>query len=298
MSTLIEGTVPEGTDTTTLVENVSLGSHAGKFDMQVSARQDEQTLQHRVNRMEVRIKHLEETGTAGGCREQRMKARIERMQEELEGRIKALEDRGSGNPSGNGVADEIGMAGGVVEQRMKALIERVKLEMGTRITALEHHGSVAANGNGDAVDIGMAGGAVEPRMQALIEGFKEELVGRIKALEDRDIGNPSGNAAVDEIRTAGGAGPKKLPRKRSLQTSAVPRKRSRQTSAGPKRPPSAFALYMKSIRAELRIEGHLSASDQSKAAGRRWKSLPDEEKLPFRRQAAQLSSEYHAQRDH
>lgn len=71
-----------------------------------------------------------------------------------------------------------------------------------------------------------------------------------------------------------------------------------QDPTAPRRNPSAFLLYSKKKRQEIKKENpHLKTTEISRMLGRLWKSLPEEDKLPFQKKEALERIEYKKKMD-
>ena len=72
-------------------------------------------------------------------------------------------------------------------------------------------------------------------------------------------------------------------------------KRKKAAASGkPKRPPSAFFVFMSEFRQEYQAQhpNNKSVAAVSKAAGEKWRSMSEEEKVPYVDQAGQKKQDY------
>jgi hypothetical protein len=64
----------------------------------------------------------------------------------------------------------------------------------------------------------------------------------------------------------------------------------------PPRPPNAFILFSRSARPSLQLEHPgLNNIEYTRILAEKWKEVPDEEKLAFKRQAAEMQTEFKLQ---
>jgi hypothetical protein len=78
----------------------------------------------------------------------------------------------------------------------------------------------------------------------------------------------------------------------------VPNKRAKKDPTAPRRNPSAFLLYSKKKRQEIKKENpHLKTTEISRMLGQLWKKLPEEDKLPFQKKEALERIQYKKKMD-
>ncbi|XP_022767715.1 high mobility group B protein 1-like isoform X2 [Durio zibethinus] len=90
-------------------------------------------------------------------------------------------------------------------------------------------------------------------------------------------------------------------RKATLGKSSVPKakkeRRAKKDPNKPKRPPSAFFVFLEEFRATFKKENPnvKAVSAVGKAAGEKWKSMSEEEKVPYGAKAGKRKAEYEKQ---